>query len=376
MSDDATDLDRRKRLISKIGEKRNSKVITYILSDRPSGGPSVDLNLAMEPTALSWIHDALRSVGVSNQVDLFVYTRGGAIDIVWPIVSLIREYAKDRFCAIIPFKAHSAGTLLCMAADNIIMGKAAEMTSVDPTTGNAFNPADEIEQGKRKGISVEDLTAYFAFLRENEKVKLNEPEHIFAAFTQLTNQLHPIALGHVQRVHTQIRFLAEKLLNSHKEPIEEEAAKSVVKTLTEKLYSHTQAINRNDARDLFGDCIVFPDEEEELLIWTLFEEYSEALQLKTPQNILSDLGGAQRATHSYYRGFIESEEYSAAFESKIDFTAASVQMKDAIYNQAASQVMADMQPSEPGLPTYIPGLPATFGMSVLFEGWRENTEGV
>jgi hypothetical protein len=366
----------RKKLISEIEAKRGSKVFTYVTGDRPTGGYGVELTFSVEPSVVPVIHEALRSFGRCEKIDLFLYTRGGAIDVVWPIVSLVREFAQKKFSIIIPFRAHSAGTLLSMGADEIVMCDAAELTSVDPTTGNVFNPPDDLSPGKRKGISVEDVTSYFAFARENDKVKLQAPEHIMETFKQLTSQIHPLALGHVQRVYTQIRMLAEKLLCSHMGGKEEKKIKEIVATLTEKLYSHTHAVNRRDAKALFGDIVTFPEEAEHGLLWSLFEDYSKSLELRKPHNLLSDLGGNQRLLKSYVRGFVETSNLSTAYTNEIDVVVASAQWQGAILNQSAQTALNNIQPSAAGMPTYVPGWPCTFAMNVLFEGWADNTKGV
>ena len=45
-----------------------------------------------------------------------------------------------------------------MAAKRIVMTRLAELSPIDPTTGNQFNPVDG--KGNRLGISVEDVRAY------------------------------------------------------------------------------------------------------------------------------------------------------------------------------------------------------------------------
>lgn len=371
-----TPLEERQQVIKEIEAKRGSRVITYVTGDRPGGGVSLELQLTMEPTIVPVFYEALRGIQKTENIDLFLYTRGGAVDVVWPLVSLIREFKTKKFTVLIPFRAHSAGTLMAMGADNILMCEAAELTSVDPTTGNPFNPVDELTQGKRKGISVEDVTAYFGFARDNEKVKLNSPEHVLEVFKQLTSQIHPLALGHVQRVHTQIRVVAEKLLRLHYSGKDKKRISTIISTLTEKLYSHTHAVNRRDAQKIFGDTVVFPNDEESELIWKLFERYSEALKLREPHNLLSELGSSQQLTNTYSRGFVETSNYSSVFQSDARITVGSAQIANSIYSQKAQEKLQGIEPTTPGFPTFVPGLPPQFCHEVLYEGWRLNQKGV
>ncbi len=370
-----TPFDVRKAAIQDLEQKRSSRILTYITGDRPTGGPGLELAHSVEPNVVPVIYEALQTIGPTENIDLFLYTRGGAVDVVYPIVSLIREFAKSKFCVLIPFRAHSAGTLIAMGAHEIVMCEAAELTSVDPTTGNPFNPVDELVKDKRKGISVEDVTSYFSFAKENEKVKLTSPEHILEVFKQLTSQIHPLSLGHVQRVHTQIRMIAEKLLRLHLKNEDKKKISAIVSTLTEKLYSHTHAVNRRDAQKIFGKGVKFPEKVEHDLIWNIFQKYSDALELRTPQNLLSDLGQQQQLQKSYIRGYVETTQKSWTYESDLRISMIT-QNYPGVGNPNVQTELNKIQPIVPGLPLYIAGLPTQFYMDVLFEGWRTNLRGV
>jgi len=365
----------RKPLLEAIQNRRGSKVVTYFTGDRPGGGPALNLPLGIETGVVPVIGDALRDVGKADAIDLLLYTRGGQIDVVWPIVSMFREHAK-KFSVLVPFRAHSAGTLLVMGADSIVMSEQAELTSIDPTTGNSFNPVDELQPGSRKGISVEDVAAYFALARESEKVKLTDQAHLLEVFKQLTQQVNPLALGHVQRVYMQIRLLAEKLLGCSPGAYSDQRIKKIVATLTEKLYSHTHAVNRQDAKEVFGKTVSLPAQAEEDEIWAAFTAYSDTLKLREPQNILSDLGAAQQSSLTYERGFVETANKSWVFQSQYQITAASKVWQEAFYSQAAQGQVQAVAAGTPGLPIYVPGLPAIFNVDTLFEGWRSNAGGV
>lgn len=262
-----------------------------------------------------------------------------------------------------------------MGAHEIVMCQAAELTSVDPTTGNVFNPVDELQKDKRKGISVEDVTSYFSFARDNEKVKLTSPEQVLEVFKQLTTQIHPLSLGHVQRVHTQIRLIAEKLLRLHSKNEDKKKITTIVSTLTERLYSHAHAVNRRDAQKIFGKSVKFPDQVEHDLIWNVFEKYSDALELKSPQNLLTDLGGQQQAQKTYVRGYVETTNQSWTYESDIRLSAIT-QNYPGVANTPVKQALEQIQPKVPGLPLHIGGLPAQFFMDISFEGWRINQKGI
>jgi ClpP class serine protease len=45
---------------------------------------------------------------------------------VWPLVTLLRQYCK-RLAVLVPFRAHSAGTLISLGADEIVMLPGSEL---------------------------------------------------------------------------------------------------------------------------------------------------------------------------------------------------------------------------------------------------------
>jgi hypothetical protein len=149
-----------------------------------------------------------------------LYTRGGATNAVWPITGLLREFDPD-FEVLIPFRAHSSGTLFALAANKIIMTALAELSPIDPTTANQFNPRNPVNQQAQLGIAVEDVTAYQDFwksaLELNRFRDLSLEQTCIALqphMASLSAELHPL-VGNVHRVYTQIRKLARMLLDHH-----------------------------------------------------------------------------------------------------------------------------------------------------------------
>ncbi|MBC8262635.1 MAG: hypothetical protein H8E47_00735 [Anaerolineales bacterium] len=355
----------RVEIIKQIQELRKSKVVTYFTSDRrtfPSGFSLPALKTLLATEAQILLYDQLRSLGKTDNLDLFLYTRGGQVDSVWPLVSIFHEYALKQFAVLVPFRAHSAGTLVCLGADKIIMGEAAELSPVDPTTGNQFNPVDEVDKRTRRGISVEDVTSYIELAKDPVKVGLEHPDHILEVFKRLSEEVHPIALGNVNRVHTQIRILAGKLLELHLQGDEEKARiEQIVDQLTKSLYSHTHALNRKEAKEILGeDLVVEATEEEQKLLWQLYEEYAQALQLR--ETFCADslvVSNQPQQELTINGGFIETEKQSLVFRSRCRISLSS---------NIPQGVQIQIPPGQP-MPL-IPGLPVNIDVKVLSIGWE------
>lgn len=210
----------RKPLISAIEKLRRGRTLVCFMNfDRATDAPQIPgLSTQFQADAKECLFRVLKETPAGAGIDLFLYTRGGDVNAVWPIVSLIREF-DPNFHVIVPFRCHSGGTLVALGAEHIWLGALSELSPIDPTTGNQFNPQDPNNPQARLGISVEDVTAYKLFVKE----QLAEPDQggesqrvdnrAFTAFlAKLFETVHPLALGNVQRVVLQIAQLAEKLL--------------------------------------------------------------------------------------------------------------------------------------------------------------------
>lgn len=132
----------RKEIIKQIQIAGNSKVIVYFTGDRQLASARIAED-AVRP-----LYEHLLSIGKNERIEMFLYSRGGDVSVPWRIVSMFREFCNE-LSIIVPYKAHSAATLLSLGADKIIMGKKAELSPIDPTlvkmmVGETAGPPQEI----------------------------------------------------------------------------------------------------------------------------------------------------------------------------------------------------------------------------------------
>ncbi len=303
-------------LIKQIEESRKSRVITYFTSDRQ--GP-VNARVAMDIIPI--ISKQLQTIGKTENIDLFLYSTGGDTMVPWRLVSMIREYC-DKFSVIVPYKAHSSATMIALGADEIVMSDLSELSPIDPSTANVFNPADPKNPQNRIPISVEDVMAYFDLAKNKFGIKNDaELSKIFGKFVESNPQVHPLALGNVNRIHNLIRMLAKRLLKSHKSPMKEDEVEKVVDYFTEKLYSHQYFIGRKEAKEDLGlKTVRFADENLSKLMTDLYEEYKKEMDLGVLWNPENELGlGTAQTKKDYKIAFIESWQLSNKFELSIEF---------------------------------------------------------
>ncbi len=292
-----------KSLIQKIERERNSRVISYVTGDRQ---PFVT-KVAEDIIPIFARH--LEEIGRQKTISLFLYTRGG--DMITPIrlVKLIRSYA-DEMEVIIPYRAHSAGTLISIGADRIIMGRLGELSPVDPSTGHPFNPENPASPTQKMEISVEDLNSYFLLAKEKAGVK---DEQMVNVYEDLVAKIHPLSLGNAYRAARMAKQITEKLLLMHFDAEnDKEKISRIVNEITEDICIHGYPITRDEAASL-GLNVIEPSRDFENTIWKLFESYAEKMELEKKFDPVAILKDQEVASFKYTGAFIESMSLVSGF---------------------------------------------------------------
>src|SRR5258708_20648280 len=188
--------------------------------------------------------------GKKCNIDLFLVSNGGDGTVPWRLVTLIREYC-DKFSTLIPYRAFSAATLTSLGADKIVMHPMGMLGPTDPTVANLFNPDNPKNAEQKLGISVEDVTAYLALIKEDAGI--THQEELIQAFNILAEKIHPLALGNVKRSLSQSKMMAQKLLSLHMNKVKDQhSINDIVENLTSKLFYHGHPINRIEAKEEIG----------------------------------------------------------------------------------------------------------------------------
>ena len=311
------------QLLKQIEDARESRVISYLTSDRQ--GP---FNARIAPDIIPLVSKQLQKIGRVKNIDLFLYSGGGDTMVPWRLVSMIREYC-EKFSVLLPYKAHSAATMIALGADEIVMSDLSELSPIDPSTANVFNPADPANAQNRLPISVEDVMAYFDLAKNKFGIKSDEElSRIFVKFVESNPQIHPLALGNVNRMHNLIRILAKRLLKSHKVQMEEEVVDKIVDYFTEKLYSHQYFIGRKEAREDLGvSTVVDADTALANMMIALYQKYDSDLEFGQMWNAETELGpNAVQNKKVYKIAYIEIRELSNDFEFEVEYRKQQVNM--------------------------------------------------
>ena len=326
--------DDRKKFYQQLEKERNSKVIAYVTGDRPG----METQIAADVPDVFLEH--LDKYGKVNKISLIIYTCGGDTLAAYNIINLIREFCNELEI-IVPNKCRSAGTLMTLGANSILMTKQATLGPIDPSIIRPMSPIIPGTNPPQKlSLSVESVKGYFSLLKE--EFGATNDSSLSAAYTKLAEQIHPLVLGDVYRTQKQIQMLAQKMLEisySNKKQI-----KKIVSFLCSDSGSHDYTINRTEAKAL-GLNVESPSPEIYAQLKDWYYDVVKELELKTPYDPNKVLGTQSNTSYQFKRCLIESIDYGQdAFVS------------EGILSKAAMNVHNNQQ--------------FVISNNVMFEGWK------
>ena len=112
----------RQDLVKNIQQESEFRLICYV-----SSGCRIEHNDALQ------FRDLLHRVGDGEDIELLLHTPGGDIDTADRLIHMIREKVGDAtFRIVVPHLAKSAGTLMVLGADAVVMSDTSELGPIDP----------------------------------------------------------------------------------------------------------------------------------------------------------------------------------------------------------------------------------------------------
>lgn len=299
MSETPSGHEDRKALLEQIGKARGSKVLMYVTGDRPGMetqiGPDVD-DLFVEHLDTFW---------PAEKITLVLYTTGGNTATAWRLINLLRTFC-DELEIIVLVKALSAGTLMCLGANSIVMTKQSTLGPIDPSLNSALNP--QVPGGnpnQRAPVSVEAVQGYLDVAKE---LGVNDSPSLATVLTHLSSQIHPLVLGQIFRTRTQIRDLAKKLLVHQN--LDDKKRAEIIGFLCSESGSHDHTINRREAREL-GLNIETPSAEFYEILRNLYANVNQTMKLRERFSPDTEVANNPAVQYRMRRGLIESAEHGS-----------------------------------------------------------------
>lgn len=271
-----------------------SKLLVYVTSDRPN------MSAQIAPDVIEYLIEHLDKMRPCDKISLFLYTRGGSTSAARNIVNLLRMYC-ENLQVIVPYKAHSAGTIISLGANEIVMTKQATLGPIDPSLHTSLNPR---VAGDIIPVSVEAVKGYLEFAKN--ELHIDDASSLASIFEKLTDFVHPLVLGEVYRSKGQIQMMAEKLLQY--QVTDPQKKERIISFLCSESGSHDYTINRREAQDELGLNIVKPTEEQYELIKKIYDDINEELLFGKPF-LYAEVNGAYSVRRCLLESVIGGSDY-------------------------------------------------------------------
>jgi len=286
----------RKQLYLQLEEQRKSKVLCYVTGDRPG------LETQIHPEVYDFFVNHFDVIGSVPKISLYLYTRGGQTLAAWSLVNLMRRFG-EKVEVIVPSKAHSAGTLICLGADSILMTKQATLGPIDPSVNTPLNPSvPGAAPGATVPVSVEAIKGFIELVKE--EVKIDDSDGLARVVVALVEKVHPLVLGQVYRSRSQIQMLARRLVS--RQVKSKEKVDKIVGFLCSESGSHDYTIDRSEAKSGLGLRVEKPDDKLYALVKAIYDDIRAEMELGAKFDPNSYLGAREQGNYAFKRAILES----------------------------------------------------------------------
>lgn len=181
--------------------------------------------------------ELLHNIRLDEDIDLLLHTRGGDVDAAEKLVTLVQAtVGNGKLRVIIPDFAKSAGTLMTLGADALIMSDTSELGTIDPQIWT--------DDG-RGNLTCHSVLSYLDAYKIHSEILRERPDDPVARL--MLEKLDPTTLRHYEAIRDRARSFAEDQLKRKGHNFSQIA--SALLDIT-RWPSHGQMIKWQDARDL------------------------------------------------------------------------------------------------------------------------------
>jgi ClpP class serine protease len=154
-------LQKRRKIIATLGKKRGSRVITLVHRREPWLEGEQSITIEDTEHVLMEIHRTPRQ----QPIDIIIHTPGGLVLATAMIATALYQHL-GKVTAIVPFYAMSGGTMIALAADEVLMEEFSVLGPLDPQI-NGMAAGALIQLAKAKPIeALADETLLLADLAD------------------------------------------------------------------------------------------------------------------------------------------------------------------------------------------------------------------
>lgn len=220
----------RQALIKNIQKRSGRQLICYVSGAR----------CAIERGDTLPFVDLLHNVPPNVDLDLLLHTGGGDIDAAEKLISMVRrKVGMNTLRIIVPDFAKSAGTLMVLGADCVVMSNSSELGPIDPQIVMSDSNGNRIQHSVRSYLDAYD---------EHTAMLKKDPGNVGAQI--MLGKLDPATVILFQAVLKRAHQLAEELLKRgmfSNAGLWSQTAGELLDT--KRWRSHSQMISWEDAQD-------------------------------------------------------------------------------------------------------------------------------
>ncbi len=226
-----------------------------------------NFNSQIVPPHIVPLADALAQMGKAENLDLMIHTLGGSGDTAEKIVAMCRNHCSGEFRVIIPNMAKSAGTLIALGADKIVMGHCSEVGPTDPQIRVAVSNKDQFVSAWTFIHARDELVK-----KVNEAIANSEPPD---AFLQQLATIDSVFVAHCEQLMEFAKKVGRKWITARlvKKPMPlkeaEKEADAVIAFLSDvkEHISHGRLILAGELREHCEPTLQIEELEEVDPLW-------------------------------------------------------------------------------------------------------------
>jgi len=241
------------------------RLLLYIANiDHPESG--------LHPNDVVPLCDALSQLGSVANLDVVLHTPGGYGETAEKFVEICRSHCQGEFRVVVPHMAKSAGTLIALGADKIVMGYCSELGPIDPQIPIVIG-------GNRQAVSA------WTFVRTRDLLEKKVGEAIAegknpSAYLQQLAAIDPVFVTHCDQLLTFAKqlgrkWIAGRLTAQRKTPDEAgQLADEVIEYLSkvEEHITHGRLVRASDLIQNCGPTLDVAQLSENDALWQLLWE--------------------------------------------------------------------------------------------------------
>ncbi|MBN1322796.1 MAG: ATP-dependent Clp protease proteolytic subunit [Methanotrichaceae archaeon] len=228
----------RKRLLVRLGKRRKSNVITMIHRQEVISFLGIPLARYIDIEDSEVVLRAIRMTPKNVPIDIILHTPGGLALAATQIALALKQHPAKK-TVIIPHYAMSGGTLIALAADEIIMDPNAALGPVDPQLGDQTS-----------------VYSASSLLKLVEKKKIDE-----------IDDKTLILAEEAKKAMAQMEALIRRIVEAK---CDEEMTNGIIEEFISGKYTHDHPFIFEDAQLLLGSCVKTDVPEEVYELMALF----------------------------------------------------------------------------------------------------------